>query len=405
MLTSECVNNSHGGNCHIDAIESEPVTASQGVSAFNLYEGNTVNNITGGATNNHLFLTQGDGCSAGQCKNTIERFNVSAHIGSAIGNGYGILDQLGGYLNVKTYNNTTACNGSLSDQSTDFFADNSTGAVIKNSIYYYCQSVSVMAPFAIYTGATGTHGHNLGYCTGSCSWDTLFTSDAGTLTSNPQFVNPGSDDYHLQSGSPARQAGSYLTQAVGSGSGSTSLTVVDAGVFSDGEGLTGVGQNVNADWIRIGASTTVQISSINYSTNVITLASPVSWSNNDGVYLYKNSSGTVVLNNTNPDMGALQYQQQTSTGGSQTGLGGQVIQHQVALTWSSASAALTYNVYRSPTNNTSYTLLVAIPGQLNYWTDTTVVSGMTYYYKVNYVDSLSVEHAWLTEQQYVIPNP
>jgi hypothetical protein len=48
----------------------------------------------------------------------------------------------------------------------------------------------------------------------------------------------------------------------------------------------------------------VKIASINYSTNAITLANPVSWSSGDAVYLYKDSSGNTVLNGANPDLGA-----------------------------------------------------------------------------------------------------
>lgn len=36
---------------------------------------------------------------------------------------------------------------------------------------------------------------------------------------------------------------------------------------------------------------------------MLTLAAPVSWSNGDAIYLYKNSTGTVVLNGANPNIG------------------------------------------------------------------------------------------------------
>ena len=118
--------------------------------------------------------------------------------------------------------------------------------------------------------------HNAVFNTGySGSWKGPKISSSGNNFSatdlfdqNPLFVNPGptNADLHLQSSSPMIGAGGPLTTAVGAGT-STSLTVADAGFFQDG--YSGI---VQADWIRIGASTTVQISSINYSTNVITLA-------------------------------------------------------------------------------------------------------------------------------------
>jgi len=52
-------------------------------------------------------------------------------------------------------------------------------------------------------------------------------------------------------------------------------------------------------------SNTVQISSI--SGNTITLASPISWSNADDIWLYKDSDGTIVLYGSAPDMGAFEY--------------------------------------------------------------------------------------------------
>jgi hypothetical protein len=157
-------------------------------------------------------------------------------------------------------------------------------------------------------GVTGGFrgGSNLAFDS-SCSPSTLancttgqMASDPGNIYFDPKLVATDGTSFALQAGSPAIGAGTYLTTASGSGSSSTSLTVADATYFQDGWGISGV----QADWIRIGSSTTVQISSVNYSTRVITLAKAVSWNNNDPVYLYKDSSGRVVLNGANPNIGA-----------------------------------------------------------------------------------------------------
>ena len=80
------------------------------------------------------------------------------------------------------------------------------------------------------------------------------------------------------------------------------------GYFSDGFGI------VDADHIAIGeVGTTVQISSINYSTNTITLAGGILRSENDPVWLYKDSDGTVVLYGSAPDMGAEEYYEEGRT--------------------------------------------------------------------------------------------
>jgi hypothetical protein len=167
------------------------------------------------------------------------------------------------------------------------------------------------SPVATDNGAnTGlVENHNAVFNTGySGSWKGPNVSSSSNnfsasdlFNQNPLFVaaGPTSADLHLQAGSPMIGAGGPLTNAVGAGASSAALTVVDAGFFQDS--YSGI---VQADWLRIGASTTVQISAINYATNVITLASAVSWNNNDPIYLYKKSDGAIVLNSGNPDIGA-----------------------------------------------------------------------------------------------------
>jgi hypothetical protein len=126
-------------------------------------------------------------------------------------------------------------------------------------------------------------------------------SDITTLNTEPNF--------NLQASSPAINQGTYLTQANGSGSNSTTLIVDDAKYFQPGWGNGAGGDaSVQADSIAIGTvSNTVQISLINYDTKTITLASPMTWADDAPVWLYKNSSGQVVLHGSAPDCGAHEY--------------------------------------------------------------------------------------------------
>jgi len=111
----------------------------------------------------------------------------------------------------------------------------------------------------------------------------------------------------LQSNSPCINNGASLTLANGSGSSSATLTVDDAYYFQDGTWGSSLAGH-QADWIAVGTVGNVaQISSINYDTKVITLASPLTWSDDADIWLYKNSSGTRVLYGSAPDQGAYQY--------------------------------------------------------------------------------------------------
>jgi hypothetical protein len=177
--------------------------------------------------------------------------------------------------------------------------------------------------WCIFADSPYVENHNLCYNAGwSGGWygplanSTSNTYDASDiLNSNPSFVNPdctptaapscAASNLQLQAGSPAIGAGSALTTAVGNGTSSTALTVGDSGFFFANSGMPGA---YAADYIRIGSSTTVQIASINYSTNVITLATAASWSNGAGIYLYKDSNGNVQLPSGSPNLGAFPNQ-------------------------------------------------------------------------------------------------
>jgi hypothetical protein len=302
-LPTDC--GGHSGNCHVDFIESEPNTGG-GVTrpAFSvLYEGNYLFNNVG--SNAHMFLTQADVCTG--CSNVIIRFNHAYQLGT-----YWLLDQLGDFSHVKNYNNTivcalngTSCGVSTVDSNVTAFEGSTNGAEV-NNIYYNSTPNGTQLLYA--GSAPFRENNNLVYmtsCGASCSFGGAFASEVGRISNqDPRFVNPTSD-WHLQSGSPAIAAGASLTTATGSGSNSTSLVVADADYFQDGLGLTAAG--VNADWIRVGPSIIVQISSVNYATNTLTLAQPITWSNGTPVYLYKNSSGTVILNGSAPDLGAFPF--------------------------------------------------------------------------------------------------
>lgn len=116
-------------------------------------------------------------------------------------------------------------------------------------------------------------------------------------------------DFRLQSASGALNAGAHLTQANGASEGaSTTLIVDDASYFFYDIGdiaSAWPSSNVGNDYICVGTvNNCSQISTINYSTNTITLSSALTWEDDAPVYLYKKSDGTRVLYGTAPDMGA-----------------------------------------------------------------------------------------------------
>jgi len=145
----------------------------------------------------------------------------------------------------------------------------------------------------------------------------IITGDKGYeyAASAPDFVDTTLNfdsetvpDLSLQASSGAIDAGGSLTLANGSGSSSSLLTVDNAMFFQDGSWGSSLA-SLDADVIAIGTvSNIVAISSINYSTNVITLAASMTWNDNDDIWLYSKSDGVRVLYGTAPDQGAFEYQ-------------------------------------------------------------------------------------------------
>jgi hypothetical protein len=88
-----------------------------------------------------------------------------------------------------------------------------------------------------------------------------------------------------------------------------------------------------------------------------------------------------------------------------TGTGTAATQHTVSLNWSASTNAVSYNIYRSTTSGSGYTMINTSPEDTTAYTDSTVVSGQTYYYVTTAVDSSSQESGYSNVAEAVIPNP
>src|SRR5262249_13009936 len=270
----------------------------------NVMEGNYVHDSP---TNNaHVVLAQDEGSCGSH--SLIFRFNRALHIGS-----YGIFDQAGGDWGGESYNKTYSDVGGDSGCAECIWANSHHGAVLNNLYYNPIGSVSSSGLYCVrndgsLTGFRG--GSNLAFSSKGQSWSGSSVNscyrvlvDPGNIVQQDPLLFDPNADLHLRTGSPAIAAGTYWATATAAGTNSTALVVGDADFFQDGYGIPGV----QADWIRVGSFVTVQIASVNYSTNTLNLATPVSWVSGAQIFLYKDSNGNVVLNGTKPDIGALQH--------------------------------------------------------------------------------------------------
>lgn len=316
-----------GSNHHSDAIFMEPNFTTGNI----VEEGNFQRNTVG--SNAKGMLSQNDSCSPGPCTfgPIMIRFNTFSRLGSAA------ITNDKTWSNVKLYNNTMVddfMEASITNGG-DNMLSTGTGMSTLNNLWYFSASIAQGGSFCspstsncnfgpVVCGSSSscsTFGHSLYWCVGTCTsvhahfGSSAFTTDSGNLNSDPQFVSyisPGntSNDFHLQSTSPARNAGTSLTTVNGSITSSTSLVVTDATFFQDGFSLTNPYSTVQGDCIKVTSwsNAPVCITSINYATNTLALASPISATNGDAIWLASKSDGvSVATDTTGPDMGALPF--------------------------------------------------------------------------------------------------
>jgi hypothetical protein len=263
-----------------------------------LYENNYSSQWRGGNSHATALITDTGSVKCGTTMNVF-RYNQSMDSGSYTTE---IYSSLNSYFYNNSFSNTQLDN-SPKDKEDYQFSPSAPNSRTINNIFANTTQVGSQ-DWCIYAVTPLVENHNLCFNTGwTGGWSGPTTGSSNTydmsdvFNKDPLFVNPDTD-LHIKAGSPASQTGGPLTVATNSGSNVTTLTVADAGFFSDGYGI----QNVQPDWIQVN-NIQVQIAAVNYQTNTLTLTTPISWPINVAVYLYKNSSGAVVLHGM-PDIGA-----------------------------------------------------------------------------------------------------
>jgi hypothetical protein len=333
--TSDADCGSQSSNCHIDFMQSDANVQGGAQPSQNLLmEGNTVHDMTvtgsfSGSGAHAGPLLQAEACNGG-CHNAILRFHTAYNIagGGTTNDNSGNTPPPAAWYNVKEYNNdwiNMVVGFSGGGWEVNGHSHGSSGAANVNEIYYFSSSSNTngLNPYDCQDTVCSSYayGHNLAYCAGgSCTvyghayGSGAFSSDPGNLTSNPLFTNYSSNDFSLQSGSPALNAGTYLTTVSSSDSGTgTSLIVNDAGYFQAGSPIP----TVQGDCIAVtSVSSHVCITAINYATNTLTLSSSISRSVGAPVWLYSDSNGNQVLTGSAPNIGVPNPSSATTGSGS-----------------------------------------------------------------------------------------
>jgi hypothetical protein len=204
---------------------------------------------------------------------------------------------------------------------------------------------------------------------------------SGSQSSNqpPSQNNPSAGKLAV---SPASLA--FGNVAVGNSSPLTgTLTASNADVTVSSADWTGSGYAVS------GITFPVTISAGKSANYTVTFTPPAAGSSPGGVTFLSDASDSSLS-------------QPFSGNGTQ----GQAGQHSVALSWNpSTSSVVGYNVYRGTQNGGPYSKLNSSLEPATAYTDSTVLSGTTYYYVATAVDSNNVESTYSNQAVAQVPNP
>jgi hypothetical protein len=296
------INESDSGDVHMDFWQSFCSGSSSGVSSqYGLIENNSMINVSGG--NVHFALVNGTSGCGDPPRNLIFRYNKIHNIGS-LGVYIDNNSQASGATKNVVYNNTFSrlSNGSFSWENASCVLNASTNSSAINNLHDTAMKQSSAQGF--YFGSGGSQSYNLYYSSsGTMSFSGAASNETGAVKNeNPLLSNPGGDNFSLKANSPAINKGGPLTRVASSDSSSGKTLIVEKAEFFQ-PGWAGAAP----DTIAVGSVTNIaRISSINYNTNTITLATSISRSDGDPVYLYKDSDGTRVLYGSKPDIGAVE---------------------------------------------------------------------------------------------------
>jgi hypothetical protein len=295
------INESDSGDVHMDFWQS---FCAGGLGASHtLIENNEFIDVTGG--NVHFALVNGTSSCNDPVTNTIYRHNKVRNIGSLA-------------IYIDTNKQAAGCKDNVIYNNT--FIDLS-GGTFQSSQDYACPLTASASSSALnnilYNAMDSTGAEGFLFAAGGFSDYNLYYDPAATMTfaspasgevhavknSNPLLADPSKNDFSLKAGSPAIDKGGALTHVAAADTGAgTSLVVEGAEFFQPGWG------GADPDTIAVGSvSNVVKIASIDYKKNTLTLASAITRSAGDPVFLYKDSDGTRVLHGKAPDIGAQEY--------------------------------------------------------------------------------------------------
>jgi hypothetical protein len=175
--------------------------------------------------------------------------------------------------------------------------------------------------------------------------------------------------------------------------------------LSFGSVVVGSSSSLNGSLVASGAPVTVSPASPSTSEFVISGISlpvtiPAGQSATFHVTFTPQASGATSASLSFPSDASNSPAQQSMTG---TGVAPK--QHTVDLSWAGSTGAVGYNIYRGTASGGPYTLINTVLDSATTYSDSSVVSGHSYFYVATAVDGNSNESGYSNQAQAAVPTP
>ena len=226
----------------------------------------------------------------------------------------------------------------------------------------------------------------------SITFTVIFTPTAIGVSSGPLTI-------------ASNAANSPLTIALSGTGTSTGTLAVSPTSLAFGNVVVGSSASLSGSLTASGASVTVTAASLNNAEFAVSgISLPVT------IAAGQSASFTVTFapQSTGAASASLSFTSNASNSPavqSLTGTGTAQTQHTVDLTWDASQDAVGYNIYRGGVSGGPYTMINTSLDSSTAYTDSTVVSGQTYYYVTTALDASQQESGFSNQAKAVIPNP